>query len=86
MPPEDNKANAANLTSEELGLIQRWIEEGAKGKANVVMAAPKVSMGMLTGVPWKFAPVRTTWSSGRKMGLSPMPLASISICWRVHLK
>ncbi len=32
MPPPKNKVGAANLTSEELGLIALWIDEGAKGE------------------------------------------------------
>lgn len=32
MPPLPNKVGAKDLTSEELGLIQRWIEEGATGE------------------------------------------------------
>lgn len=30
MPPKDNKANARNLTPEELGLLTVWIEQGAR--------------------------------------------------------
>ena len=30
MPPKDNKANAANLTARELGLLAMWIDEGCK--------------------------------------------------------
>ena len=41
MPPEKNKANAMPLSSEELGLIKRWIDEGAKGEALIVAPAPK---------------------------------------------
>lgn len=32
MPPEDNDANAKNLTPEELGLIKLWIDQGALGE------------------------------------------------------
>ncbi len=32
MPPEDNSAGANPLTSEELALLQLWIEQGATGK------------------------------------------------------
>ena len=32
MPPEDNESGAKNLTSEELGLIKIWIDQGAKGE------------------------------------------------------
>lgn len=37
MPPKDNKAAAADLRPEELGLIKLWIEQGAKGsvRANI---------------------------------------------------
>ncbi|MDA9778268.1 hypothetical protein N9D38_07480 [Rubripirellula sp.] len=31
MPPEDNAVGAKSLTPQELGLIKRWIEQGAKG-------------------------------------------------------
>jgi WD40 repeat protein len=30
MPPEDNSVGAVNLTPEQLGLLARWIDEGAK--------------------------------------------------------
>ncbi|MGI9244149.1 MAG: c-type cytochrome domain-containing protein [Verrucomicrobiales bacterium] len=33
MPPEGNKSNAVNLTSEQLGLLKLWIEQGATGEA-----------------------------------------------------
>ncbi|GDY20858.1 hypothetical protein LBMAG56_22040 [Verrucomicrobiota bacterium] len=32
MPPAGNKAGAANLTPQELGLVQLWIQQGAKGE------------------------------------------------------
>lgn len=32
MPPEDNGVDAVALTSEQLGLIKRWIDEGATGE------------------------------------------------------
>lgn len=38
MPPKDNKAAAANLTPDELGLIKLWIDQGAK--AGVLAAKP----------------------------------------------
>ncbi|MEX2214027.1 MAG: c-type cytochrome domain-containing protein [Phycisphaeraceae bacterium] len=31
MPPKNNKVNAKDLTSEDLGLIKLWINQGAKG-------------------------------------------------------
>lgn len=34
MPPEDNEVKAKNLTSEQLGLLQLWIAQGAKPSAN----------------------------------------------------
>ncbi len=36
MPPEDNDVNARNLTPEELGLIQLWIQQGATGTVSVL--------------------------------------------------
>ncbi|MDH3582984.1 MAG: hypothetical protein OER86_02085 [Phycisphaerae bacterium] len=41
MPPPRNKVGADALTPKQLGLLQRWIEEGAKGPARTVLAAPK---------------------------------------------
>jgi WD40 repeat protein len=32
MPPRDNKVSAIDLTSDQLGLIRLWIEQGAKGE------------------------------------------------------
>lgn len=32
MPPPNNKVNAPNLTSEQLGLVSLWIEQGATGE------------------------------------------------------
>jgi WD40 repeat protein len=37
MPPAGNKSNARNLTSRELGLLWRWIEQGAKADRAVVV-------------------------------------------------
>ena len=65
------------------GLVRRFIRRSESTQI-MVTAPPRVSSGMLTGVPWKLAPVRTTPSSGRKIGLSPTPLASISSCSLVH--
>src|SRR6188474_928665 len=31
MPPPDNKVNAVNLTTDELGLLKLWIDQGLKG-------------------------------------------------------
>ncbi len=38
MPPQDNKVNAHNLTPDQLGLIQLWIDQGAT--ASVAAVAP----------------------------------------------
>ena len=35
MPPEDNDVGAIPLTAEELGLLQLWIEQGARGSDNI---------------------------------------------------
>ncbi len=40
MPPEDNDANARNLTPQELGLIKLWIDQGATGS---VSSAQKIT-------------------------------------------
>ena len=34
MPPRNNKVAASDLTSEQLGLIKLWIDEGAKGSVH----------------------------------------------------
>ena len=34
MPPKENKVNASDLTSEQLGLIKLWIDQGAKGEVH----------------------------------------------------
>jgi WD40 repeat protein len=42
MPPDDNKSNAVPLTSEELGLLKLWIDQGAKGEAAAFVEAPEI--------------------------------------------
>src|ERR1041385_7205611 len=34
MPPQNNKVEAADLTSEELGVLKLWIDQGAKGEVH----------------------------------------------------
>ena len=48
MPPEDNGVEAANLTSEELGLLKLWIDQGAEGSAmsGVDVAFEKLPAGI----------------------------------------
>lgn len=41
MPPADNDVEANRLTSEELGLIQLWIDQGAGGSGSVNTMSPK---------------------------------------------
>ena len=41
MPPEGNKANATPLSSEELGLVKLWIDQGATGTT----PSPRRSIG-----------------------------------------
>ena len=40
MPPENNKANAPRLKPDELALLHRWIEEGAKDDGSGAAAGP----------------------------------------------
>ena len=47
MPPANNKSKAKNLTPDQLALLKRWIDEGAKGDS-VSTAAPE-SWTILTG-------------------------------------
>jgi WD40 repeat protein len=46
MPPPGNKAKAAALTSEQLGLVKLWIDQGAKGGAVADAVGP---------LPWRNA-------------------------------
>src|SRR5688500_1237373 len=46
MPPRKNKAGAMPLSSEQLGLIQLWIEQGATGTVSTALGP----------VPWKGVP------------------------------
>ncbi|MFN9720805.1 MAG: c-type cytochrome domain-containing protein, partial [Planctomycetota bacterium] len=52
MPPADNDVNAPPLTSEELGLLRLWIDQGAKGTGRVTMLSP----GKWQPVTPRFAP------------------------------
>jgi len=52
MPPEDNDVGAKPLTSQELGLLKLWIDQGAAG--SVSGDAAKITW---TGVPASVAPV-----------------------------
>ncbi len=46
----------------------------------IVTAAPTMSIGRETGVPWKLAPERVRLRSAKNIGLSPTPFSSISTC------
>ena len=41
MPPEGNDVAAANLTSQHLGLMKLWIDQGAGGSAGIDSLSPK---------------------------------------------
>src|SRR5690606_27338612 len=41
MPPADNDVAAKTLTSQELGLLKLWIDQGARGNSGVAMLSPK---------------------------------------------
>lgn len=41
MPPEDNDVAASNLTSQELGLLKLWIDQGARGSGGIASLSPK---------------------------------------------
>ncbi|NNE92135.1 MAG: hypothetical protein HKN23_10845 [Verrucomicrobiales bacterium] len=47
MPPANNKSNAKNFTPEQLALLKKWIDEGAKGGA--VFAPAPTNWTRLTG-------------------------------------
>jgi WD40 repeat protein len=38
MPPRDNKVNAIDLTSDQLGVLKLWIDQGAKGEVKGSLA------------------------------------------------
>ena len=48
MPPEDNGVEAGNLTSEELGILKLWIDQGAGGS---VMSGADVTFCLLYTSP-----------------------------------
>lgn len=50
MPPEENDVEAKNLTPEELGLIQLWIDQGAKGSGGFDQLSPKQWQPLPPGV------------------------------------
>ena len=56
MPPAGNKSNARDLTPEELGVLWRWIEQGAKADRAVVVEPA-----------WK--PISTDWKSSFAVAL-----------------
>jgi hypothetical protein len=70
----------AGSPTESAGLVRR-LSRRSESTQTMVTAAPTMSIGSDTGVPWKLAPVRVTEPSVRKMGLSPTPLSSVST-WR----
>lgn len=41
MPPEGNDVAASNLTSQELGLLKLWIDQGARGIGGIDSMSPK---------------------------------------------
>lgn len=55
MPPAGNKVNAPPLSSEELGLIRLWIDQGAKGTGGIASLSPK----QMQAIARSFAPVLT---------------------------
>jgi len=55
MPPVGNKVNAPPLSSEELGLIRLWIDQGAKGTGGVANLSPR----QMQAIARSFAPVLT---------------------------
>jgi len=59
------------------GFVRRF-RRRSDSTHTIVIPAPAMSMGSDTGEPWKLAPVSVSLYCGRKMGLSPTPLSSIS--------
>ena len=53
MPPKGNDVNASNLTSEELGLLRLWINQGALGTITTVNLSPK----SMRPIPSRLSPI-----------------------------
>lgn len=53
MPPKGNDVNAKSLTSEELGLLRLWINQGAVGTITTVNLSPK----SMRTIPARLAPI-----------------------------
>ncbi len=53
MPPAGNDVNAKPLTSEELGLVRLWIDQGARGDEKITLLSPKT----LQTLPSRLMPV-----------------------------
>ena len=78
--PFVRKAGSPTLSA---GLFRRFILRSDM-TLTIVTAALIISIGRLTGLPWKFAPEMVRFFSAKKIGLSPTPLSSISTCERAH--
>ena len=50
MPPEGNDVAAANLTSQELGLLKLWIDQGARGTGGIDSMSPKQMRTLPRGI------------------------------------
>ncbi len=50
MPPEGNDVAAGNLTSQELGLIRLWIDQGARGTGGIESMSPKQMRTLPKGI------------------------------------
>ena len=50
MPPESNDVAAGNLSSQELGLIQLWIDQGARGTGGKDSMSPKQMRTLPKGI------------------------------------
>lgn len=50
MPPTDNDVAASNLTSQNLGLISLWIDQGARGTGGIESLSPKQMRTLPKGI------------------------------------
>ncbi len=50
MPPEGNDVAASNLTSQELGLLKLWIDQGARGIGGIDSMSPKQMRTLPKGI------------------------------------
>lgn len=71
MPPEGNKVKAKNFTANELGLLKRWIENGAKGtvskKSNIQFENLTVPLDPINALALSNDGYEVFWGRGNRL-------------------